>query len=181
MAELAGHCQDCLLAVAEPQPITPRRAVSQRDAKLLPSPASFPHHQVLGHTAAMHAAVRMALQLRRSPTSPAMAPTTGQTRSTAGCSWRMTNCSPCALSCRRTCQARLATLSACETGIVGTDLPDEVVMLPSALLEAGYAGVAASLWSVADFSTAMLMVRFYQCWRQKGWSRSLLCVQPSAG
>lgn len=61
--------------------------------------------------------------------------------------------------------ARLAVLSACETGLVGTDLPDEVVMLPSALVQAGYAGVAASLWAVADVSTAMLMVRFYQCWR----------------
>jgi CHAT domain-containing protein/tetratricopeptide (TPR) repeat protein len=49
---------------------------------------------------------------------------------------------------------RLVTLSACETGIVGTDLPDEVVALPSALLQAGYGGVAASLWSVSDISTA---------------------------
>jgi hypothetical protein len=49
---------------------------------------------------------------------------------------------------------RLATLSACETGIIGTDLPDEVVALPSALLQAGFGGVAASLWSVADISTA---------------------------
>jgi CHAT domain-containing protein/tetratricopeptide (TPR) repeat protein len=64
--------------------------------------------------------------------------------------------------------ARLATLSACETGIVGTDLPDEVVTLPSALVQAGYAGVVASLWSVADVSTAMLMVRFYEYWRVAG-------------
>ena len=64
--------------------------------------------------------------------------------------------------------ARLATLSACETGIVGTDLPDEVVALPSALVQAGFAGVVASLWSVADISTAMLMSRFYHLWRQDG-------------
>ena len=64
--------------------------------------------------------------------------------------------------------ARLATLSACETGIAGTTLPDEVVMLPSALLQAGFAGVAASLWSVADVSTAMLMARFYDLWQSKG-------------
>lgn len=61
---------------------------------------------------------------------------------------------------------RLATLSACETGIVGTELPDEVVALPSALLQAGYAGVAASLWSVSDISTAMLMEHFYHGWRE---------------
>lgn len=36
------------------------------------------------------------------------------------------------------------------------------------LLQAGYAGVVASLWSVADVSTAMLTVRFYQFWREDG-------------
>jgi CHAT domain-containing protein/tetratricopeptide (TPR) repeat protein len=64
--------------------------------------------------------------------------------------------------------ARLATLSACETGIVGIRLPDEVAALPAAFIRAGFAGVAASLWSVADLSTAMLMTRFYQLWRSKG-------------
>ena len=63
---------------------------------------------------------------------------------------------------------RLATLSACETGIVGTNLPDEAVALPSALLQAGYGGVAASLWSVSDISAAMLMEHFYAGWRHKG-------------
>ena len=62
---------------------------------------------------------------------------------------------------------RLVTLSACETGIVGTKLPDEVVALPSASLQAGYGGVAASLWSVADISTAMLMEYFYAGWRSE--------------
>ena len=60
---------------------------------------------------------------------------------------------------------RLATLSACETGIPGTELPDEVVNLPAGLLQAGVAGVAASLWSVNDFSTMMLMAYFYDRWR----------------
>ena len=63
---------------------------------------------------------------------------------------------------------RLISLSACETGLVGTALPDEVVMLPSALLQAGFAGAVASLWSVADVSTAMLMARFYTAWREEG-------------
>src|SRR5208337_4212862 len=62
-------------------------------------------------------------------------------------------------------------LSACETGIVGTDLPDEVVAFPSTLLQAGYGGVAASLWSVSDISTAMLMEHFYRSWREKGKSK----------
>jgi CHAT domain-containing protein len=64
--------------------------------------------------------------------------------------------------------ARLASLSACETGIVGAELPDEVVALPAAFLQAGFGGVAASLWSVEDVSTAMLMERFYRLWRQDG-------------
>lgn len=65
---------------------------------------------------------------------------------------------------------RLATLSACETGIVGTEIPDEVVALPGALLQAGFCGVVASLWSVSDISTAMLMQRFYAAWRSDNLS-----------
>ncbi|MEL7354112.1 MAG: CHAT domain-containing protein [Cyanobacteria bacterium J06560_5] len=63
--------------------------------------------------------------------------------------------------------ARLAILSACETGIPGTTLPDEVISLPTGLLQAGFAGVAASLWAVEDISTTMLMFRFYELWRLK--------------
>jgi CHAT domain-containing protein len=62
-------------------------------------------------------------------------------------------------------QARLAILSACETGFPGAELPDEAISLPSALMQAGVDGVAASLWSVADASTMMIMVRFYELWR----------------
>jgi len=60
--------------------------------------------------------------------------------------------------------ARLAILSACETGIPGTTLPDEVTSLPTGLLQAGFAGVAASLWSVEDINNTMLMFRFYDLW-----------------
>lgn len=64
--------------------------------------------------------------------------------------------------------ARLAVLSACETGMP-SDLkrPDEVVGLPAGFLQAGVAGVVASLWSVADLSTMVLMVRFYDNWRNQ--------------
>jgi hypothetical protein len=58
--------------------------------------------------------------------------------------------------------ARLAVLSACETSRPGTDLPDEVVALPTGLLQAGVASVIASLWAVPDFETALLMARFYR-------------------
>jgi CHAT domain-containing protein/tetratricopeptide (TPR) repeat protein len=64
--------------------------------------------------------------------------------------------------------ARLAVLSACETGIPGTRLPDEVVSLPSAWMQAGVPGVISSLWSVDDMSTAILMGRFYDLWRDDG-------------
>ena len=60
---------------------------------------------------------------------------------------------------------RLAILSACETGIPGTKLPDEVISLPTGLLQAGAAGIVSSLWSVADLSTMLLLSRFYDLWR----------------
>jgi CHAT domain-containing protein len=67
-------------------------------------------------------------------------------------------------------RARLAVLSACATAIVGTKLPDEVLSLPSGLLQAGVEGVVASLWFVSDCSTMMLMTRFYEFWRKEGMS-----------
>jgi CHAT domain-containing protein len=63
---------------------------------------------------------------------------------------------------------RLAVLSACETLPPGTDLPDEVVALPTGLLQAGVAGVVASMWAVPDRATAMLMTEFYRGWRWDG-------------
>jgi CHAT domain-containing protein len=58
--------------------------------------------------------------------------------------------------------ARLTVLSACETGVAGTPLPDEVVAMPTGLLQAGVAGIVASLWSVSDRATTMLMAEFYR-------------------
>ena len=62
-------------------------------------------------------------------------------------------------------QARLAVLSACATGIVGSELPDEAIGLPSGLLQAGVDGIVASLWLVSEMSTMILMSRFYEVWR----------------
>jgi hypothetical protein len=61
-------------------------------------------------------------------------------------------------------RVRLAVLSACETAMPGTELPDEVVALPTGLLQAGVAGVVASQWAVPDRATAMLMAEFYRRW-----------------
>jgi CHAT domain-containing protein len=69
---------------------------------------------------------------------------------------------------RRLAGARLAVLSACETAVPSARLPDELVALPSGLMQAGVPSVIASLWSVADLSTMMLMVRFYDLWRNTG-------------
>jgi CHAT domain-containing protein len=60
---------------------------------------------------------------------------------------------------------RLAILSACETGLAGTELADEAISLPTGLLQAGVAGVIGSLWSVDEFSTVLLLVKFYDNWR----------------
>jgi CHAT domain-containing protein/tetratricopeptide (TPR) repeat protein len=64
--------------------------------------------------------------------------------------------------------ARLAVLSACESAIAGAALPEEVIGLPTGLLQAGCAGVVGSLWQVPDASTLMLMRRFVHEWRQNG-------------
>lgn len=63
---------------------------------------------------------------------------------------------------------RLAVLSACETALVGTDIPEESIGLPSGLLQAGAAGVLGSLWPVGDAATRALMTRFYELWRGDG-------------
>lgn len=70
------------------------------------------------------------------------------------------------LRLRRTgASARLAVLSACETGIYGLEAPDEVIGLPTALLQAGVAGAVASLWPVGDRLAAVLSAEFYRRWR----------------
>jgi CHAT domain-containing protein len=60
---------------------------------------------------------------------------------------------------------RLAILSACETGLSGIENADEAISLPTGLLQAGVAGVVASLWSVDDRSTMLLLSKFYELWR----------------
>jgi CHAT domain-containing protein/tetratricopeptide (TPR) repeat protein len=78
-------------------------------------------------------------------------------------------------------QARLVVLSACESGLVGRELPDEVVGLPAAFLEAGAAGVIASLWSVPDLATAVVIDDLFRRWRsgQGQDAASALCAAQS--
>jgi tetratricopeptide (TPR) repeat protein len=62
----------------------------------------------------------------------------------------------------------LVVLSACESGMSGLVLPDEVISLPTGLLQAGAAGIIASLWAVDDAATVFLMLRFYDLWSAGG-------------
>ena len=58
--------------------------------------------------------------------------------------------------------ARLAVLSACQTGIVDFNkVPDEAIGFPAGFLQAGVPGVVSTLWPVNDLSTAILMDQFY--------------------
>ncbi|MEG5220431.1 CHAT domain-containing protein, partial [Microcoleus sp. ARI1-A5] len=60
-------------------------------------------------------------------------------------------------------QCNLVTLSACETGLTdSTAMTDEYIGLPSGFLYAGSMNVVSSLWAVDDFTTAILMIKFYQ-------------------
>lgn len=60
--------------------------------------------------------------------------------------------------------ARLVVASACKTGVIprSAHTADEVLALSSVFLAAGAAGVVASLWTVDDYGTSLLMARFYE-------------------
>jgi hypothetical protein len=59
---------------------------------------------------------------------------------------------------------RLAVLSACQTNLTGSAMPNEAVGLPSVLIQVGFAGVIATSWAVDDLATTYLMIAFYQRW-----------------
>lgn len=58
-------------------------------------------------------------------------------------------------------QARLVTLSACETLLGETSPGDEVTSIAESFWAAGSPAIVASLWKVADDSTSKLMMEFY--------------------
>jgi CHAT domain-containing protein len=59
---------------------------------------------------------------------------------------------------------RLAVLSACESHLTGAAMPNEVVGLPTVLLQLGFSGVIATAWRIDDAATTYLMTCFYQTW-----------------
>ena len=75
---------------------------------------------------------------------------------------------------------RLAVLSACETNLTDSNVPNEVVGLPSALIEVGFAGVVAAAWRVDDLATAYLMTAFYRFWREDGHEPPVALNQAQA-
>lgn len=58
--------------------------------------------------------------------------------------------------------ARLVTLSGCETGMGRVTKGDELIGLSRAFFYAGTPSLVVSLWAVNDESTALLMQRFYE-------------------
>lgn len=69
--------------------------------------------------------------------------------------------------------SRLAVLGSCESGVVGSKIPDEMIGFPSALLEAGIKGSVSTLWSVDDRTTSLILNRFYRNWRIGGLEPSV--------
>ena len=56
----------------------------------------------------------------------------------------------------------------------------EFCSLPSAFLQAGFAGVLASLWSVDERSTSQLMDCFYRLWLKEGAGPSFRLAEGAA-
>jgi len=68
---------------------------------------------------------------------------------------------------------RLLTLSACETSVIDVQsVPNEVIGLAAGFLQAGAAGVIASLWPVSDRASFLLMTRFALLYFDPQTSRS---------
>ena len=63
---------------------------------------------------------------------------------------------------------RLVILSACETGLLSSQLTDECIGLATGFLAVGSLSVLSTLWCVDDFATAWLTIRFYDEFRQDG-------------
>ena len=55
---------------------------------------------------------------------------------------------------------QLVIFAACETNVVGTQVPDEIIGLPLAFLQAGASGVIATQWRVNEQAALALLRRF---------------------
>jgi CHAT domain-containing protein len=160
---------DALLAVAEPSPVHDAGPLPNAEGEVERIAALFENKTVLAHSQATHGAVLELLPKAQVAHFACHGGTDWQEPLRSSLLMAKDEPLPVAeLLGLRLNGARLAALSACETAIVGSRLPDEVVSLSSALLQAGFAGVIASMWSVFDLSTALLMPRIYQLWIRDG-------------
>lgn len=73
--------------------------------------------------------------------------------------------------------AKLVTLSACQTGLGNVNEGDEIESLSRSFIYAGTQAVISSLWSVADYPTSVLMNNFYKMADQYPISRALTEAQ----
>jgi CHAT domain-containing protein/Tfp pilus assembly protein PilF len=73
--------------------------------------------------------------------------------------------------------SKLVTLSACETGLGNISQGDELTGLSRAFLFAGSSSVIVSLWSVADYPTALLMSDFYRYLKDHSMQEALTLAQ----
>jgi CHAT domain-containing protein len=73
--------------------------------------------------------------------------------------------------------AKLVTLSACETGLGNVSQGDELTGLSRAFLFAGSSSVIVSLWAVADYPTSLLMTNFYRYLKEHPMQEALTLAQ----
>jgi len=73
--------------------------------------------------------------------------------------------------------ARLATLSACQSGLGSLDAADELVSLSRAFAYAGARSILSTLWRVDDVSTALIVKHFYRHYSAHGAAESLRHAQ----
>jgi tetratricopeptide (TPR) repeat protein len=67
------------------------------------------------------------------------------------------------LEARGLAKPSLVVLSACETGLYDQkELPNEFIGLPAALMQVGASGVVATLWSVWDVVSTLVLSRFHE-------------------
>jgi CHAT domain-containing protein/putative hemolysin len=162
-----GTGADSILAIDEPQPTSanPLPSSSPEVAAVI---AHFPHKTILKHTQAIRSNALETLQHHNILHLSCH----GSAKPSNPLNSGLLMAHDEILSLRNLLDlklqgVRLAVLSACETNIPGTELPDEVISLPTGLLQANVAGIVASLWSVSDLSTMLLITRFYQLWHQE--------------
>jgi CHAT domain-containing protein len=73
--------------------------------------------------------------------------------------------------------AKLVTLSACESALGKVTRGDEIIGISRAFLYAGTPSVISTLWQVDDRATAELMIRFYTHMKNQNKARALQAAQ----